>query len=200
MKKVLVGMLVAVSATSVAMAQGNADAGKELVTTCAACHAADGNSLAPTFPKLAGQQEKYLLKQLNDIKSGTRPIAQMAGQLDNLTDQNLADIAAYFASNAVVVGQADAALVEAGKALYRSGNPKTGVPACTACHGPSGKGLDSAAFPSLSGQHADYTKSQLKMFQKGERANDPANIMRDIAFKMNDNEIEAVSSYIQGLY
>ena len=200
MKKVLVGMLVAVGATSVAMAQGNADAGKELVTTCAACHAADGNSLAPTFPKLAGQQEKYLLKQLNDIKSGTRPVAQMAGQLDNLTDQNLADIAAYFASNSVVVGQADAALVEAGKALYRSGNPKTGVPACTACHGPTGKGLGSAAFPALSGQHADYTKAQLKSFQKGERANDPASIMRNIAFKMNDNEIEAVSSYIQGLY
>lgn len=193
-------MLVAVGATSVAMAQGNADAGKELVTTCAACHAADGNSLAPTFPKLAGQQEKYLLKQLNDIKSGSRPVAQMAGQLDNLTDQNLADIAAYFASNSVVVGQADAALVEAGKALYRTGNPKTGVPACTACHGPTGNGLGSAAFPSLSGQHADYTKSQLKSFQKGERANDPAKIMRDIAFKMNDNEIEAVASYIQGLY
>ncbi|MCZ2723574.1 c-type cytochrome [Marinomonas sp. 15G1-11] len=200
MKKVLVGMLVAVGATSVAMAQGNADAGKELTAVCAACHAADGNSLAPTFPKLAGQQEKYLLKQLTDIKSGNRKVTEMTGLLDNLTDQNLADIAAYFANNSVVVGQADAALVEAGKAIYRTGNPKTGVPACTACHGPTGQGLGSAAFPALSGQHADYTKSQLKAFQTQERSNDPANIMRGIAFKMNDREIEAVASYIQGLY
>ena len=193
-------MLVAVGATSVAMAQGNADAGKELTAVCAACHAADGNSLAPTFPKLAGQQEKYLLKQLTDIKSGNRKVTEMTGLLDNLTDQNLADIAAYFANNSVVVGQADAALVEAGKAIYRTGNPKTGVPACTACHGPTGQGLGSAAFPALSGQHADYTKSQLKAFQTQERSNDPSKIMRDIAFKMNDREIEAVASYIQGLY
>ncbi len=193
-------MLVAIGSTSVAMAEGNAEAGKELTTACAACHAADGNSLAPSFPKLAGQQEKYLLKQLNDIKSGKRPVAQMTGQLDNLTPQNLADIAAYFASNSTVVGQADPTLVEAGQALYRTGNPKTGVPACTACHGPTGKGLGSAAFPGLSGQHADYTKSQLKAFQSGARENDPSRIMRDIAFKMNDQEIEAVSSYIQGLY
>ena len=193
-------MLVAVGATSVAMAQGNADAGKELTAVCAACHAADGNSLAPTFPKLAGQQEKYLLKQLTDIKSGNRKVTEMTGLLDNLTDQNLADIAAYFANNSVVVGQADAALVEAGKAIYRTGNPKTGVPACTACHGPTGQGLGSAAFPALSGQHADYTKSQLKAFQTQERSNDPANIMRGIAFKMNDREIEDVASYIQGLY
>jgi cytochrome c553 len=200
MKKVMVGMLVAFSTTSVVFAQGNAEAGKELTAVCAACHAADGNSLASTFPKLAGQQEKYLLKQLNDIKSGDRPVAQMTGLLDNMTSQNLADIAAYFASNAVVVGQADAELVDAGAAVYRAGNPETGVPACIACHGPAGKGLNSAAFPALSGQHADYTKSQLMKFQSGERANDPARIMRDIAFKMNNNEINAVSSYIQGLY
>ncbi|MFT2110911.1 c-type cytochrome [Marinomonas sp. 2405UD68-3] len=200
MKKVIVGMLISIGATSVAMAEGNAEAGKELTAVCAACHATDGNSLAPSFPKLAGQQEKYLLKQLNDIKSGSRPVAQMTGLLDNLTKENLADIAAYFASNPTVIGQADPELVAAGEAIYRTGNPKTGVPACTACHGPAGKGLGSAAFPALSGQHADYTNAQLKSFQKGERANDPSKIMRDIAFKMNDREIEAVSSYIQGLY
>jgi cytochrome c553 len=200
MKKVLVGILVAMGATSVAMAQGDAAAGKELTAVCAACHGADGNSAAPSFPKLAGQQEKYLLKQLYDIKSNARPVAQMTGLLDNLTNENLADIAAYFASNAVVVGQADPDLVAAGEAIYRDGNPKTGVPACMACHGPAGKGLNSAAFPALNGQHADYTASQLKMFQREERANDPSRIMRDIAFKMNDREIQAVSSYIQGLY
>ncbi|SBS35485.1 Cytochrome c4 precursor [Marinomonas aquimarina] len=200
MKKVLIGLLVTVGATSVAIAEGNPDAGKPLTAVCSACHGADGNSLAPTWPKLAGQNESYLLKQMNDIKSGARPVAQMAGLLDGLSDQNMADIAAYFASQSVVVGQADADLVAAGESLYRDGNPATGVPACMSCHGPAGKGLNSARFPQLSGQHADYTASQLKLFQSGERNNDAAKIMQNIAFKMNEREIQAVSSYIQGLY
>ncbi|KJZ15919.1 MAG: c-type cytochrome [Marinomonas sp.] len=200
MKKVLIGMLVAMGASSAAVAQGNPEAGKELTTVCAACHGADGNSALANFPKLAGQQEGYLLKQLKDIKSGSRPVTEMTGLLDGYNNQNLSDIAAYFASNPVVTGQADPELVEAGKAVYRTGNPKTGVPACMACHGPAGKGLGSAAFPALAGQHADYTAAQLKKFQSNERVNDPAKIMQDIAFKMNDREIKAVSSYIQGLY
>lgn len=203
MKKVLISVFmsvgVAVGATS-AMAEGNANAGKELITVCSACHGADGNSLVATFPKLAGQQEGYLLKQLGDIKSGARKITEMTGLLDNLTDQNLTDIAAYFATQKVTTGQADAELVELGRAIYRTGNAATGVPACMACHGPDGKGLGSAAFPSLHGQHATYTALQLNKFQHGERNNDPSAIMRDIAFKMNYREIEAVSSYIQGLY
>lgn len=200
MKKVLIGLLVTVGATSVAIAEGNPEAGKPLTAVCSACHGADGNSLAPTWPKLAGQNESYLLKQMSDIKSGARNVAQMTGLLNGLSDQNLADIAAYFASQNVVVGQADAALVKAGKNLYRDGNPATGVPACMACHGPAGKGLNSASFPQLSGQHADYTAAQLKLFQSGERNNDAAKIMQNIAFKMNEREIKAVSSYIQGLY
>ncbi|MBM6552242.1 c-type cytochrome [Marinomonas ostreistagni] len=200
MKKVLIGLLVTVGATSVAYAEGNPDAGKPLTAVCSACHSADGNSLAPTFPKLAGQNEAYLLKQMTEIKAGVRPVAQMTGMLDGLSEQNLADIAAYFASQNTAIGQAAPELVAQGEALYRDGNPATGVPACTACHGPAGKGLNSAAFPSLSGQHADYTASQLKMFQSGERSNDTAKIMQNIAFKMNDQEIQAVSSYIQGLH
>ncbi|MGB2065013.1 Cytochrome c4 precursor [Marinomonas gallaica] len=200
MKKVLISLLVTVGATSVAIAEGNPEAGKALTAVCGACHGADGNSLAPTFPKLAGQNESYLLKQMTDIKSGARPIAQMTGLLDGMSEQNLADISAYFANQNVVVGQADPALVEAGKNIYRDGNPATGVPACMACHGPAGKGLNSAGFPQLSGQHASYTASQLKMFQFGDRNNDAAKIMQNIAFKMNEREIQAVSSYIQGLY
>lgn len=200
MKKVLISLLVTVGATSVAIAEGNPEAGKALTAVCGACHGADGNSLAPTFPKLAGQNESYLLKQMTDIKSGVRPVAQMTGLLDGMSEQNLADISAYFASQSVVVGQADPALVEAGKNIYRDGNPETGVPACMACHGPAGKGLNSAGFPQLSGQHASYTASQLKMFQFGDRNNDAAKIMQNIAFKMNEREIQAVSSYIQGLY
>lgn len=200
MKKVLIGMLVVMGASSAAVAQGNPEAGKALTAVCAACHGADGNSALVNFPKLAGQQQGYLLKQLKDIKSGSRAVIEMTGLLSGYSDENLTDIAAYFASNAVVTGQADPELVEAGKALYRSGNAKTGVPACMACHGPAGKGLNSAAFPSLAGQHAGYTAAQLKKFQNNERVNDPAEIMQDIAFKMNDREIKAVSSYIQGLY
>ena len=200
MKKVLIGMLVAMGASSAAVAQGNPEAGKELTTVCAACHGADGNSALANFPKLAGQQQGYLLKQLKDIKSGTRAVTEMTGLLNGFSNENLADIAAYYASNSVVTGQADPELVEAGKALYRSGNANTGVPACMACHGPAGKGIDSAAYPSLAGQHAGYTAAQLKKFQTNERTNDPAKIMQDIAFKMNDREIKAVSSYIQGLY
>lgn len=200
MKKVLIGMLVAMGASSATVAQGNPEAGKELTTVCAACHGADGNSALANFPKLAGQQQGYLLKQLKDIKSGTRAVTEMTGLLNGFSNENLADIAAYYASNSVVTGQADPELVEAGKALYRSGNANTGVPACMACHGPAGKGIDSAAYPSLAGQHAGYTAAQLKKFQTNERTNDPAKIMQDIAFKMNDREIKAVSSYIQGLY
>ncbi|RDL43386.1 cytochrome c4 [Marinomonas piezotolerans] len=200
MKKVLIGLLIAVGATSVAIAQGNPEAGKPLSAVCGACHGADGNSVAPTWPKLAGQSEQYLLKQMLDIKSGQRNVAQMTGLLTNLSEQNLSDIAAYFANQTTAIGQANPTLVEAGKALYRSGNPNTGVPACMACHGPAGQGLNSAAFPKLSGQHADYTAAQLKLFQSGERNNDASSIMQNIAFKMNDREIEAVSSYIQGLH
>ena len=200
MKKVLIGLLVTVGATSVAFAEGNPEAGKPLTVVCSACHSADGNSAAPTFPKLAGQNEAYLLKQMTEIKAGVRAVPQMTGMLNGLSEQNLADVAAYFASQTTAIGQADPTLVEQGKRLYRDGNPDTGVPACTACHGPAGKGLNSAAFPSLSGQHASYTASQLKMFQTGERTNDTAKIMQNIAFKMNDQEIKAVSSYIQGLH
>jgi len=203
MKKVLVGVLMSVgviAGASSAMADGNPEAGKALTAVCAACHAADGNSLVTIFPKLAGQQEGYLLKQLVDIKSGDRKIIEMTGLLDNLTKQNLTDISAYFASQKVTIGQASAELAELGRDIYRYGNTETGVPACMSCHGPSGQGVGSAAFPAMSGQHAVYTASQLNKFQKEERNNDPAAIMREISLKMNYREIEAVSSYIQGLY
>ncbi|TBR41222.1 cytochrome c4 [Marinomonas agarivorans] len=202
MKKVLVGVLMSMGiiGTPAVMAEGNPEAGKALTAVCAACHGADGNSLVATFPKLAGQQEGYLLKQLKDIKSGARKVTEMTGLLDNLTDQNLSDIAAYFASQKGSIGEASPELVELGEKIYRAGNSETGVPACMACHGPAGKGLGSAAFPAVSGQHATYTQNQLNKFQKQERNNDPAAIMRDIAIKMNYREIEAVSSYIQGLY
>ncbi|MBV1789244.1 cytochrome c4 [Marinobacterium sp. D7] len=200
MNKLLISLLVTLGITGVAHAAGDAAQGKQKVAVCAACHGADGNSLAPNFPKLAGQNEGYLLKQLTDIKAGDRTVLEMTGMLNNLSDQDLADIAAFFASQKIQLGQAAEDQVAAGQQIYRAGIADKGVTACTACHGPQGKGNNSAGFPSLGGQSAAYVESSLKKFAAGERANDPAGMMRDIAVKMNDAEIKAVAQYVQGLH
>mgnify|MGYP000409081694 CR=1 FL=1 len=203
MKKVLISVLLTAGlAVSLnASAQGNAEAGKDKVAVCAGCHGADGNSAVGSFPKLAGQGAKYLNKQLQDIKSGARPIVEMTGLLDNLSDQDLLDISAFYASQSIVIGQANKDLAAAGAAIYRAGIPEKNVAACMACHGPSGTGIELASFPALGGQHAEYTASQLKKFRVGERTNDGDTlIMRSIAARLSDREIEAVSAYISGLY
>lgn len=203
MNKVLLSMLLATGLASSfnAVAGGDAAAGKDKTAVCAGCHGADGNSAAANFPKLAGQGEGYLIKQMNDVKSGARPIVEMTGLLDNLSEQDFADIAAFYASQKSSIGQAKPELVEEGSKIYRTGIPAKNVAACTACHGPAGAGMSLAKFPALSGQHADYTALQLKKFRSGERANDgDSRIMRSIAARLSDREIEAVSSYISGLY
>ncbi len=205
MNKFLMSMLVVFGVgsalTASAQTLGDAEAGKEKSAVCAACHGPDGNSAAPNFPKLAGQGAKYLVKQMQDVKSGARPVLEMTGILDGLNEKDFQDIAAYYASQSIVVSQANPELVELGEKIYRAGNPATKVAACMACHGPAGAGMDLAAFPALAGQHADYTAKQLKMFRTGERANDgDARIMRSVAARLSDREIEAVASYISGLY
>jgi cbb3-type cytochrome c oxidase subunit III len=201
MNKVLVSLLLTLGITGLAHAAGDAAAGQGKVAVCGACHGADGNSAAPNFPKLAGQGERYLLKQLNDIKSGGRQVVEMTGLLDNLSEQDLADIAAYFSSQQMSVGAADPKLVERGEALFRGGKLEEGMPACTGCHSPNGAGLDAAGFPQLGGQHASYVAKQLTAFREGERTNDGDNaIMRTIAAKLSNKDIEAVSSYVQGLH
>lgn len=200
MNKLLISLLVSIGITGVAHAAGDATAGQGKTAVCTACHSADGNSVVGNFPKLAGQGEKYLLKQLNDIKSGARSVPEMTGLLNNLNDQDLADIAAFYASKKVQLGQAAADQVELGQKIWRAGVADKGVAACTACHGPNGLGIDSAAYPSLSGQHAQYVESTLKKFASGDRNNDPANMMRDIASKMSEAEMKAVSQYVQGLH
>ena len=170
-------------------------------TVCVACHGADGNSAAPNFPKLAGQGERYLLKQLHDIKGGKRTVLEMTGILDNLSDQDMADIAAYFAGQKMSVGAADPKLIERGEALFRGGKLAEGMPACTGCHSPNGAGLAAAGFPKLGGQHGQYVAKQLTDFREGNRTNDgDAMTMRAIAAKLSNKDIEAVSSYIQGLH
>ncbi|MCL7461349.1 c-type cytochrome [Pseudomonas sp. NW5] len=201
MNKLLVSLLLTLGVTGLAQAAGDAAAGQAKTAVCAACHSPDGNSMVPNFPKLAGQGERYLLKQLHDIKSGARQVVEMTGILTNLNDQDLADIAAYYASQKGSIGQADPALVERGAALFRGGNLQTGMPACTGCHSPNGEGNDLAAFPRLSGQHAQYTALQLNNFREGIRNNDgDSMIMRSIAAKLSNKDIEALSSYIQGLH
>lgn len=203
MKKLFKSVLIVAGfalATGVSAA-GDIEAGKNSSVMCAACHGADGNSVVPNFPKLAGQGEKYLLKQLHDVKAGDRVIVEMTGMLDAFSEQDLENLAAYYASQTTTGGQAKKELVEVGETIYRGGNPATQVAACTACHGPSGKGIDLAVFPALSGQHADYIASQLKKFRSGERANDgDTRMMRSVAARMTDKEIEAVASYISGLH
>ncbi len=178
---------------------GDPSRGQELSGACAACHGADGNSVNPEWPKLAGQGEAYLYKQLSDYKEGRREDPLMAGQVANLSEQDMRDLAAYFASQTVTGGTADEAMVELGGALYRGGNAATGVAACIACHGPAGSGNPAATFPRVAGQHAQYSANQLRQFRDSSRANDAGRMMRNIARRMTDEEIQAVSEFMAGL-
>ncbi|WP_436317730.1 c-type cytochrome [Thalassolituus hydrocarboniclasticus] len=199
MKNLLISLIVSAGLMSVAHA-GDAEAGKAKSATCAACHGADGNSLAPTFPKIAGQGERYLIKQIKDIRDGNRPVPAMAPFVAGLSDADVADLAAYFSAQVPTNGGAKEELVELGQRIYRAGIESKGVPACLACHGPDGKGIEAAGFPRLAGQHDAYTQAQLTAFSMNQRTNDgDSRMMRDIAYRLHTTEIEAVSSYIQGL-
>jgi len=189
----------ALSVTFSAMAAGNVATGKKKAAVCAACHGSDGNSLSDAFPKLAGQHEGYIVKQLMEFKSGARKNALMAPIVANLKQQDMADLGAYFASKKMASGAVSEDLVVAGEQIYRGGNKETGVPACMACHGPNGNGVPAANWPKLSGQYNSYVEMQLHAFANGERDNDPNGMMRDIASKMSQAEIKAVSAYVFGL-
>jgi cytochrome c553 len=210
---VSVGMAGVAAAQGAAPVVGDAAAGKSKIEVCVACHGADGNSPAPAFPKLAGQGERYLIKQLHEInrkdKQGNviRSVPTMLGQTEHLSDQDIADIAAYFSSQTGSIGQAKKDLVAKGEEIYRGGVRSKGVPACAACHAPDGAGNAPAGFPRLSGQYADYIVVSLKAYRAAEdgdangRANDgDTRLMRTIAYSMSDSEIEAVASFIAGLH
>lgn len=213
MKKLLstIGVALGVTlAAPLAFAGGDAAKGEPLTLVCSACHGADGNSALATFPKLAGLGEKYLLKQLKNIRSGARPIVEMTGLLDNMTDEQLADIAAFYNSKTMQLSGAkdfnvqvnsgeEVNALELGKRLYRGGNKEAGIPACLGCHSPKGLGNGPAGYPRLSGQHADYIVKQLKDFRAGNRNNDDAQMMRSIAARMSDAEMTAVANFIAGL-
>ncbi len=209
--KIVNGIIFALSLAiaPLTLAAGNADAGQSKSAMCAACHGADGNSPAATFPKLAGLGEKYLLKQMKDVKAGERKIPEMTGMLDAMTDQDLEDLAAYFSGNKRQLSGAKEVKLELGEKIYRGGNISTGVPACTGCHSPAGNGNSPAGYPALGGQHAAYIAKQLRAFRTAAhdpedpagRANDgePA-VMRGVAARLTDQEIDAVANFIAGLH
>lgn len=166
---------------------------------CSACHGADGNSLIPANPNLAQQIPEYVTKQLANFKSGERQNAVMAGMVAMLTPEDMTNLGVYYFKQTAKPGIAsNKELALAGQAMYRGGNAATGVPACSGCHSPDGVGIPKQ-YPRLAGQHAEYTIAQLKAWRSAERANDPNKMMRMIAAKMSDREIEAVSQFIQGL-
>lgn len=186
-----------------ALAEGDASAGQAKSAICAACHGADGNSMVPNWPKIAGQHEAYLLRQIHLIKDGARNVPEMVGIVPGLSDQDMADLSAYFAAQSMAGGVADESSVELGERIFRAGNAETGVPACMACHGPAGEGNPLSGYPALAGQHSVYTSNLLTRFRAGENWGEddaPSHVMNGVAAELSDEEIQAVASYIQGLY
>lgn len=186
--------------TTGAWAAGDAAKGATIATTvCVACHGADGNSVMPMNPRLAGQHAEYIAKQLKNFKAGERQNPVMSGIASTLSDEDVANLAAYFSEQRPKGGAAkENGPGSLGEKIYRAGVAGMGVPACAACHGPTGAGIP-VQFPRIAGQQSEYTINQLKAFRAGERANDPAAMMRTIAGKLSDAQIAALADYIQGL-
>ena len=176
--------------------EGDAAAGEAKSMVCAGCHGADGNSATGGFPKLAGQHASYIADQLANFKSKERDNAMMYGFASVLSDQDMLDLAAFYSAKAPKPGVAQPELAARGEQVYRFGDPDRGVAACAACHGPQGKGVASAKFPSLAGQWAEYTLTQLNSYKSGARQNA---MMNGVAVNMRAADMEAVASYIQGL-
>jgi len=193
--------------TAMAQAPGKPDAakGQSIASqVCAACHATDGNSVAAVNPKLAGQFYDYLHKQLVNFKpqegkKAARDNAVMAGMVANLSPADMQNVAAYFASQKLKPAAAkDKEIAALGQRVYRGGNAATGVAACSGCHGPAGTGIP-GQYPRISGQFPEYIEAQLKAFRAGARSNDPNAMMRVVAGRMTDKEIQAVAEYAAGL-
>jgi cytochrome c553 len=192
-------------AAPVATAQvkpGDAAAGQGKAAACGACHGMDGNSSDPQYPKLAGQHESYIAMQLAHFKAGQRQNPIMMGMAAPLSEQDMHDLGAYFASKTSLPGVADAALVEQGQTLFREGDATRGIPACMACHSIDGRGNPGAVYPQLTSQHAQYVEAKLKAWHDGETwgTDAHAQIMPAIAKKLDAKDMAALASYIEGLH
>ena len=190
---------------------GDPEAGAAKSATCVACHGMDGNSPAAEWPKLAGQHADYTIRHTKLVRDGGRENLTMLPFVQGLSDQDVADIAAYYAQQKVLPGVADDSAIQGvddtyaglGQKLYRGGKPSAGVPACLACHGPSGRGIPGTGFPALAGQHATYTAARLTYFHEGNQygeGDDPSAIMKTIAQRLDATEINALATYIEGLH
>lgn len=197
----LIAVLVALAGVHGVAAAADAQAGKAKAQVCAACHGVDGNSANPMWPSLAGQHARYTSKQLADFKAGeNRADPVMAEQVKQLSEEDMANLGAYFATLKPAGGFVSEEYVVLGQRIYRGGNQETGVPACIACHGPSGAGDPMAGVPALTGQRAPYTAKQLNAFRSKERKNDTNGTMRDASRFLSDEDIKALAEYMAGLY
>lgn len=193
--------LASAHAAAESLVNGDADAGKAKSVTCSACHGANGNSISPLWPNIAGQSARYLQEQLQAFKSGDRKDPLMSSQAMLLSEQDMADLAVYFESlPAAAQAVADPSLVSRAEALYRGGSSSKSIAACMACHGPTGRGNPAASYPALNGQHAAYTAKQLKDYASGARqTGGPTQIMQQIAERLSADDIKALAAYVQGL-
>ena len=197
----VVTVLAGVSSVAALAQEGSVEAGRTKSSTCAACHGADGNSVTPDWPMLAGQHPAYIVRQIKAFKAGERTDVTMKPFADLLSDQDMLDVAAYFASQTPTPKGADPSLVGLGQQIYRGGIPERGVAACIACHGPTGDGNPLAAYPRVSGQHATYVAKALNAYKSGDRVSDTDlnQMMRNEAEHLTEDEIKALASYVQGL-
>ena len=193
--------LASIPAQAASLVDGSAEAGKDRALTCMACHGPEGNSPSPSWPNLAGQNAAYLIAQMQAFKGGERKDPLMSGQAMSLSDTDMANLAVYFESlPAAAQSVANESTIDRGEALYRGGNKENGSTACMACHGPTGRGNPAALYPALQGQHATYIAKQLNDYATGTRETDgKTRVMRDIAATLDKDDIEALSSYVQGL-
>jgi cytochrome c553 len=189
---------------------GSAEAGSAKAAVCAACHGVDGNSVNPEWPNIAGQNAAYIFEQLQLFKAKKRNNPLMQPIVEPLTDQDMADLAAYFSTQTPAGLEADPSYWKAGEALYKSGDISRNIPACTACHGPSGQGNVASGYPALRAQHSVYTVKQLQDYLTQNRYRDPANpavvhhtrnsvMMNTIAARLTPEDIRNLASYLQGL-
>ena len=199
MKKM--AFILALCSTFAVCAAGNYQAGLEKSTACMACHGPKGISTNPEWPSLAGQHESYLVKQMRDFKGNHgRSSPVMAAMLANLSEQDMDDLAVFYASFPASVGVTPNQYLKRGEQLYRGGDFNKHITACIACHGPKGTGNAQAGFPVISGQHAAYAILQLQLFKDKKRSNDLNSIMRDISARMDMDDMTAVAHYIAGLH